>query len=384
MTKSNTKTARSSSPSSPPSMKRRVASVIYTDNWHYAIIALVLLDLLLVFVDIVLSLNTACTPPEKEEGGDDPTTTPTATNATLNHLLALAFSLSSGAAAVNKSTESTAAVGCTPNIRPSAGLSTLEDALFWISTSLLIVFAADVLLHLYVEGLRMFKSLVTSFDAVVVYSSLVMVLVFKYTNTGQSGSSAIVALRIWKMIRVMHAMSASIEMSHQRTIRAIKSANEAISAACRRTAQVFIDARSGFLDAVKGVEEVAAVTDQGDGSEETAAHHAMALTMAEAAVAVDAMRAALDVLREDVAAANRQRLERAVRINNMTVEDAERMEREEQEIEEMFRRHVMSLRAARTGAGGVGGGAAALEEDGSGSREVLVGGEKSKGFLVSE
>ncbi|KAI9345807.1 hypothetical protein DFJ73DRAFT_960706 [Zopfochytrium polystomum] len=358
--------AKNASPS-----KRRVAQLIYTDRWHKAVIGLVILDLLLVFVDIVLSLNTSCTPPEAEEESSSSSSEGGGSNAT-TAASAFVF-LSGGGGGIRAASESGAGAAvatCTPNIRPSAGLAALQEALFWVSTTLLVLFATDVLLHLYVEGVKMFRSFVTSFDAFVIYSSLVMVLVFKYTNTGQSGSSAIVALRIWKMIRVMHAMSAFIEMSHQRTILGIKSANDLIARAGLAAASTFAAASRGLEKRLAALEreaaEVEKVSDDGDvatvalgASQRHAELRLMTRMMDEASEVVDAVRAALGELREQVKVANRQRLERAIKNTNLTVEEVEEQEREEREIEEMYRRHKQMIGASREEGGVVTASAAA-------------------------
>ncbi|KAI9318844.1 hypothetical protein DFJ73DRAFT_786426 [Zopfochytrium polystomum] len=214
--------------------KRRVAAFIYTDAFHFSIISLVLFDLLLVFADLVLALNSTCTPEFEDRAAQDTTTTTTAAAFFYNNNTNL-----------RAAAEPAPAAGptCTPNLPPSHALAVTEEAIFWLSTALLLVFAADILLHLYVEGVRMFRSVVISFDALVVFSSL-----------DQTYAAAIVALRIWKIVRIMHAVSASVEQSHLRTLRAITAANGAIVDACQRAWNVFAKGQDKFLRGVRRVE----------------------------------------------------------------------------------------------------------------------------------
>ncbi|KAJ1555368.1 Voltage-gated hydrogen channel 1 [Cladochytrium tenue] len=185
-----------------------LAHLLHNDAFHRIIIGLVLFDLVLVFLDLILAVSSSCTP-ESEAAG--------------------------------------AYLTCKPNLRESDSLTIAEAALFWMSVVLLCGFAVEVLLSVYARGIRHLFSFVMAADAVVVYMSLFLELYFHFKNDEETGVGALVILRIWKLVRAMHAISHSLEMKAKAIIAEIRASNHAISSACLTTAAAFDAGKTDFL-----------------------------------------------------------------------------------------------------------------------------------------
>ncbi|KAI9333179.1 hypothetical protein DFJ73DRAFT_854638 [Zopfochytrium polystomum] len=312
--------------------RRKVAVLLYSDAFRHAIIALVLFDIILIFVDISLALNTVCTP-----GHSETDVLHTATGSRPN---------------ASTTVENRAAVEaalCTPNLELSRDLWYGQEAIFWTSTCLLVAFAGDVLLHFYVEGWRMFRSIVACVDAVVVFGSLCITLSFKYTNTNIPGAGSIIALRVWKIIRIMHAVAVSTNLGHRRTLTAIVSANKAITTACKNSLRLFEDGKQAFSHRLEELERDASIlgarrrpsvqSDRYAGrgrdwhreqqKRRQAELKIMSMIVEEAEVLIGSLQLALSEMEVRVAAAKQQRLDKAIKNANASAEEAKELEASE-------------------------------------------------------
>ncbi|KAI9364853.1 hypothetical protein DFJ73DRAFT_792445 [Zopfochytrium polystomum] len=142
--------------------------------FHNTIIGLVILDLVLVFADIILSINTACIP----------------THDPLNP---------------------TAPYHCRPTIEPSKALSTGKQAINTTSIALLVIFSIEILFSITIHIV----------DAVAVFASLGLEFYSQY-------GGVIIVLRIWKMFRIIHAISHALDLHNRTLVRRMKRTNIAI------------------------------------------------------------------------------------------------------------------------------------------------------------
>ncbi|KAI9333178.1 OPT oligopeptide transporter protein-domain-containing protein [Zopfochytrium polystomum] len=275
-----------------------------------------------------LALNTVCTPGHSETDG----------------LHTVTDSHRKASTPVENGAGMEAAL-CTPNLELSRDLWYGQEAIFWASTCLLVVFAGDVLLHFYVEGWRMFRSIVACVDAVVVFGSLCITLSFKYTNTNIPGTGAIVAFRVWKIIRIMHAVAVSTNLGHRRTLTAIVSANKAITTACKNSLRLFEDGKKAFSHRLEELERDASIlvarrrssvqSDRyaGRGREwhieqkrRQAELKIMSMMFKEAEVWIGSLQLVLSEMEVRVAAAKQQRLDKAIKNANASAEEVNELE----------------------------------------------------------
>jgi hypothetical protein len=67
-------------------------------------------------------------------------------------------------------------------------------------------------------------------DAIIVFSSFIMEVYFHYGNIGRAGraAAAIVVLRLWKIVRAIHAVAHSITLKNHLLIKKIQEAQSII------------------------------------------------------------------------------------------------------------------------------------------------------------
>lgn len=114
--------------------------------------------------------------------------------------------------------------------RPS--LTAGEWFLWAMSITLLFVFVFDILTSLFAFGWRRFTQPIFAIDAVVIVASLVLEFVFQLSpsiTNAQSSPAALVLLRLWKIIRAIHAVAHSIELKNQSVIREIREAKRQVA-----------------------------------------------------------------------------------------------------------------------------------------------------------
>jgi hypothetical protein len=115
-----------------------------------------------------------------------------------------------------------------------------EWSLWAMSITLLFVFLFDVLTSLFAFGWRRFTQPIFAIDAVVILASLVMEFVFQLSpaiTNAQTSPAALVLLRLWKIIRAIHAVAHSIELKNQRVIRGIRDAKRQVADELRLAAE---------------------------------------------------------------------------------------------------------------------------------------------------
>ncbi len=92
-------------------------------------------------------------------------------------------------------------------------MHTAEEVLGWVSLSILSVFLLEQLAKLAVSGPRYFyTSAFHALDAFVVVVSFVLEAVLR--GTLREAASLLVILRLWRLVRVAHAVAESVTLEH--------------------------------------------------------------------------------------------------------------------------------------------------------------------------
>ncbi|KAJ7573651.1 hypothetical protein C8J56DRAFT_981802 [Mycena floridula] len=175
---------------------------LHIPAFHYTIIGMVLLDLLVVFVELVLALlNLPCyTEAQKEffeEHGIDDIPRP---------------------------------ANC--KLEESTALTNADWFLWSVSVFLLSLFVIELILAGFAFGIKHFKKPIYFIDAVIVTASLTLEVYFKFGEAGnlKTAPSALIALRLWKIVRAVHAIAHSVELKNQTIIKQIKAAKANLEA----------------------------------------------------------------------------------------------------------------------------------------------------------
>ncbi|KAI9333180.1 hypothetical protein DFJ73DRAFT_854640 [Zopfochytrium polystomum] len=206
-----------------------------------------------------------------------------------------------------------------------------------------------------------------------------MAFAFRYTDTEVTGTGAIVALRIWKIVRIMHAVAVTINRGHRKLLTAILDSNSAIASACRKPLRAFEDGKDTFFRGLRKLERDASgwgverrrsarcdKREEGPGSsgfgkgsssrldavqpakqiQRQEELRTMAMMMDEAGLFMDTLQMALREMEVQVAAANKRRLDTAIQNAHLTGEEARDGEGLVLEEEELFRHHLHLLAEA--------------------------------------
>ncbi|EJT97927.1 hypothetical protein DACRYDRAFT_24849 [Dacryopinax primogenitus] len=181
---------------------------LHNDKFHYTIIGLVILDLIAVFLDLTLSLLTLSCYTDDQ----------------------LDFFASHG---ILNPPESLSCV-----LHESTALTGADWFLWALSVFLLCIFTLEIFASFFAFGLSHFYKPLYAIDALVVFASLIMEVFFKFADNGKSGSSpaALIVLRLWKIIRAIHAIAHSIELKNQSIINSVK---QAMAESQAETAQLY-------------------------------------------------------------------------------------------------------------------------------------------------
>jgi hypothetical protein len=99
----------------------------------------------------------------------------------------------------------------------SVQLDRADLFLFYFSVLLLSLFVLEILISLYAFGSKYYKNPLYLLDGTIVFSSFIMELYFHYGNIGKAerAAAAIVILRLWKIIRAIHAVAHSISLKNR-------------------------------------------------------------------------------------------------------------------------------------------------------------------------
>ncbi|KAJ3333670.1 hypothetical protein HDU93_008429, partial [Gonapodya sp. JEL0774] len=221
--------------------RKRVREFIGREAFHNTIIGLVIFDLVLVFIELIIAILSSCTPVLAEQELSEGSAADVIASG----------EPSTGDGVVAAVVNATAIATCTPTLTENPSLEFAKIFLFGVSVTILCIFTVEITVNIYAKGFRVWvKSIVTTIDAAIVISSLAMELGFKFSGLEdkQGGASgAIVVLRVWKIVRAMHAVAHSIEMRNQHVIHAIRNAMKSTNTLTAEIVTVYLAQRKEFF-----------------------------------------------------------------------------------------------------------------------------------------
>ncbi|KAI8615580.1 hypothetical protein BC830DRAFT_286011 [Chytriomyces sp. MP71] len=165
-------------------IKAWLRPVLHSKPFHLTMIYLVLFDLVLVVIDLILSLYASCVP--GEEGT------------------------------------------CVTELKESDALIAGKAFLFWLSVSILFIFVIEIFLSVAVFGFKHLKNPIVGFDALVILTAVVTELYFHYSGLEETGSNAVIILRILKIVRGMHAVAHAAAFQARERVHELEKINKHI------------------------------------------------------------------------------------------------------------------------------------------------------------
>jgi len=101
-----------------------------------------------------------------------------------------------------------------------------ELAIFYVSLLLISIFVLEILTAFYAFGWRRYTKLLYLLDAIIVFVSFVLEVYFHWGNVGKAGKAAagLVILRLWKIIRAIHAIAHSMSLRNHMIVTEINKA----------------------------------------------------------------------------------------------------------------------------------------------------------------
>jgi hypothetical protein len=105
-----------------------------------------------------------------------------------------------------------------------------ELALFYISLILISTFVLEIFAAFYAFGWRRYTKLLYLFDAIVVLVSFILEVYFHFGNVVKIGRAAagLVVLRLWKIIRAIHAIAHTMALRNHIIREGVVQANEMV------------------------------------------------------------------------------------------------------------------------------------------------------------
>lgn len=109
---------------------------------------------------------------------------------------------------------------------PSPTSDVGEQCLFYFSFIILSLFVVEILVSFYAFGWRRYTKLLFLIDAFIVLASFIIGVYFHFGSVTKSGRSAValVILRLWKIVRAIHAIAHSISLRNRLMIEKIQEA----------------------------------------------------------------------------------------------------------------------------------------------------------------
>lgn len=114
---------------------------------------------------------------------------------------------------------------------PSPTVEHTELAFYYIALILISIFVIEIFLALYGYGWRRYKKFLYFLDAIIVLASFLMEVYFHFGHIGRAGRAAagLVVLRLWKIIRALHAIAHSMALRNHMIVTEIEKARQALS-----------------------------------------------------------------------------------------------------------------------------------------------------------
>ncbi|KAJ3233354.1 Voltage-gated hydrogen channel 1 [Chytriomyces hyalinus] len=167
----------------------KLRAVMQSKMFHLSIIYLVLFDLLLVVIDLILSLYSSCIP---DEAGH-----------------------------------------CKAQLHESKELHRGTEFLFWLSVTILSLFFIEIVASAVLFGLKHFKNPINVFDAIIITAAIVTEMYFHFSGLESSGSNAVIILRIFKLVRGMHAVAHAAAFQARQRVHQLEKINRHIAERAR-------------------------------------------------------------------------------------------------------------------------------------------------------
>jgi hypothetical protein len=187
--------------------QKRLAVFLSKPMFHHTIIGLVITDMVLVIIGLVIELlHTPCTTEEQLQWFAQ------------HHYTVLPP---------------------TPKCKiPDSYALMVGDWLLWAtSVFLLFIFVMDLSASGTAFGFKAhFKQPLYAIDAVVVIASIVIEVIFRFADGGklEMTPTVIILLRLWKIVRAIHAIAHSIELKNEQLIKAVKDAKRELEDRLRK------------------------------------------------------------------------------------------------------------------------------------------------------
>jgi hypothetical protein len=114
---------------------------------------------------------------------------------------------------------------------PSAQIDNVETALYYISLVLISIFVLEIFTAFYAFGWRRFTRILFLIDAFIVLVSFFLEVYFHFGAVAQVGdaSAGIVVLRMWKIIRAVHAVAHAVTLRNHLIIEEIEHARQIVN-----------------------------------------------------------------------------------------------------------------------------------------------------------
>ncbi|CAF1147580.1 unnamed protein product [Rotaria sordida] len=171
--------------------RRFILHIFNKPAFHYTIIILIIVDLIDVFIDLVFALlSSPCLAEDEME----------LYNTTIQRSECLLY-------------RSSALIGG-------------EHFLYYVSLIILSIFVLEISVSFYAFGWRRYIKPLFLLDACIVLVSLILEIYFHFSNFNKSGrtASAFVILRLWKIVRALHAVAHSISLRNRLIVEKIQQA----------------------------------------------------------------------------------------------------------------------------------------------------------------
>ncbi|KAI8839771.1 hypothetical protein BJ741DRAFT_598627 [Chytriomyces cf. hyalinus JEL632] len=167
----------------------RLRGFMQSKLFHLSIIYLVLFDLVLVVIDLILSLYSSCVPDEEHH--------------------------------------------CKAQLHESKELHNGKEFLFWLSVCILFIFFFEIVTSTILFGWRHFRNPINVFDAIIITVAIVMEMYFHFSGLEASGSNAVIILRIFKLVRGMHAVAHAAAFQARQRVHQLEKINHHIAERAR-------------------------------------------------------------------------------------------------------------------------------------------------------
>jgi hypothetical protein len=117
-------------------------------------------------------------------------------------------------------------VGCL--LPPTHQLEAGETFLYYISLIIICIFVLEIFGAFYAFGWRRYKKILYLIDAIIILVSFILEVYFHFSSNTKNGraSAGLVVLRLWKIIRAIHAIAHSISLRNIMIMEQVKKARE--------------------------------------------------------------------------------------------------------------------------------------------------------------